>query len=100
MSDVVLAYLGLPSHATGIMIGSAVQNNISIIYLFENERDFDSLKVGLDKISLWTGIVDRGIVDTRNYTDRLEYETVDVSNGNLEGLKNCLRRFYHYQHDK
>lgn len=99
-SDVVLAYLGLPSTAAGIMLGSAVQNGIPIIYLFENERDFESLKVRMDTISLGNGIVDIGIVDTRDHTDKLEYESVNIGNGKLEKLEDCLKRFYYYQHDK
>lgn len=93
-SDVVLCYLGLPSIARGIMVGSAIQNRIPIIYLFEEQKDFDSLKVRIETIALGTGIVDRGIVDTRTYTKDLEFDSVNISNGNFKNLEDSLNRFY------
>lgn len=93
-SDVVLCYLGLPSTAAGIMLGSAVNNRIPIIYLFEKEEDFDSLKIRVDTHFLGIGMVDRGIVDTRKYGRGLEFGSVDMGNGNLKNLEDSLNRFY------
>lgn len=97
-SDLVLCYLGLESTDTGIMLASASINKIPIIYLFENDKDFDKLKAGLSIISLQNEVVDRGIFNTRDYTDKLEYESVNINNGNLTNLENCIKRFYYYEH--
>lgn len=70
-SDVVLCYLGLESTAGGIMLGSAIQNRIPIIFLYEKPEDFEGLR-GYPK----------------------PFDKVDISKGNLNGLESCLKRFY------
>ncbi len=96
-ADVVIAYLGLPSSAGGTMIGSAVQSKIPIIYLYEKTEDFESFKIRADTITLGTSMVDRGILDRRDCTKDLEFDALNIRDGNLKNLKDCLIRFYQTQ---
>ncbi len=93
-SDIVLCYLGLPSDAAGLMTASALQNNIPLIYLFENDKDFQQLKVRIDTMELGSDVIDIGIKDHRNTCRHLEFGVVSVKDENVADLEKALRRFY------
>ena len=91
-ADVILGYIGLPSLATGVMIGSAIKSDLPMIWLYESEQDFEGLKVIIDKISLDDKMKDRGIFDTRDQVR--EFDSLNICNGNLKNLEDSLNRFY------
>ena len=93
-SDLVLCYLGISSLAAGIMMGSAINHSIPIIYLFEKQEDFNSLKVREDTYDLGKDMIDIGIIDTREYGKKVEYGSLKVSNGNVRDLEDKLNEFY------
>lgn len=89
-SDIVVAYLGLQSHATGIMTGSAFDNKIPVSYLYEKKVGLDSLKCQLTNLSTGrTQIVDPGWKG--EIYDLIEFENEDEA---LSKLKLSLDAFY------
>lgn len=92
-SDVVLCYLGLPSSAAGVFLARAVKTKAPFIYLFENPRDFEGLKVRIDEGVLGSGTWDIGFKDYREIFKPLEFDAVNVFEG-VSSLENSLRRFY------
>ncbi len=93
-SDILLAYIGLNSSAAGVMIGSAINNKIPIVYLYEEKENFRFFQIRNDTIIPERDMVDIGFKDTKDYDKGLEFASINISDGNLEKLEKCLRRFY------
>lgn len=96
-SDIIVAYLGLQSLATGVMIGSAFNNKIPVSYLYEKEVGLNALKYRSEEFILTeegvqqikTKIIDPGW--RGDIYDLIEFKNEEEA---LEKIKLSLKAFY------
>ncbi|MEN9626265.1 MAG: hypothetical protein RL557_593 [archaeon] len=94
MCDIVLTDVHIPSHAAGIMMGSAVISRIPLIYFYDEYADLETLKVNVTEISSLEAksyIKDWGFDSNTSVVDLIESQ----DNGEkLSRLEISLKKFY------
>lgn len=92
--DIVLTDVHIPSHAAGIMMGSAVVCRIPMIYFYDEYADLETLKVSVIEISSLEAksyIKDWGFDSNTQVVDLIESR----DNGEkLSKLEASLKKFY------